>query len=82
LRFRAPTREVFPAPRGVKKSHKSEKYSGGRKWGMTRDLSQIRRDWKQWPDANVGVRTGSLSSIFVVEADTMEDTASTAWPGW
>jgi Bifunctional DNA primase/polymerase, N-terminal/AAA domain len=62
---------VFPAPAGQKKSHKSAKHSGGRKWGMTTDADEIRRDFEQWPDANVGVVCGAVSGIFVVEADTM-----------
>ena len=62
---------VFPAPRGEKKSHKSAEHSGGRKWGMTKDPAEIERDWARWPDANIGVPTGSINGIFDVEADTM-----------
>jgi putative DNA primase/helicase len=63
---------IFPVPIGTKQSHKSAKYSGDRKWGMTRDADEIRQNWRQWPDANIGVPTGQVNGIFVVEADTVE----------
>jgi len=63
---------VFPAPPGTKKSHKSAEHSGGRPWGATTDVDELRRDFKKWPDANVGVVTGAVSGIFVVETDTKE----------
>lgn len=63
---------VFPAPPGAKKSYKSKKRSGGRNWGATRDQKQIRCDFETWPDANIGLPTGSESRFFVVEADTKE----------
>jgi Bifunctional DNA primase/polymerase, N-terminal/AAA domain len=64
--------DVFPAPPGKKKSHKSAEYSGGAKWGKTRDPEQIRRDFNRWPKANIGIATGVNSGIWVVEADTPE----------
>ena len=63
---------VFPAPPGTKKSHKSAAYSDGRPWGMTKDADEIRRDFEQWPVANVGIVCGAVSGIFVIEADTLE----------
>src|SRR5271163_1278003 len=63
---------VFPAPPGKKKSHKKAEYSNGRKWGMTKDAEEIRRDFNKFEDANVGVVCGTPSGIFVVEADTLE----------
>jgi putative DNA primase/helicase len=63
---------VFPVPVGTKKSHKSAERSGGRPWGASTDQNEIRRDFKQWPDANVGIVTGEVSGIFVVETDTAE----------
>jgi hypothetical protein len=63
---------VFPAPVGEKKSHKSAKHSGGRNWGATIDEKEIKRDFKRWSKANIGVVTGPDSGIFVVEADTLE----------
>jgi hypothetical protein len=62
---------VFPAPPGEKKSFKSARHSGGRKWGKTRDLDEIKQDWATWSDANVGIPTGAENGFFVVEADTM-----------
>jgi bifunctional DNA primase/polymerase-like protein/primase-like protein/uncharacterized protein DUF5906 len=64
-------RGVFPAPPGSKRSYKSKKNSGTN-WGATRDPDQIKRDWKRWPDANIGVPTGAESGIFVVDVDTVE----------
>jgi putative DNA primase/helicase len=61
---------VFPAPRGKKKSHASAAFSNGRLWGMTKDEDEIRRYWERWPDANVGIPTGSVNGFFVVETDT------------
>ena len=63
---------VFPVPIGTKKSHKSADRSGGRPWGATTDAAEIRRDFKRWPDATVGIVTGAVSGVFVVEADTKE----------
>jgi hypothetical protein len=71
LEYAAKGFEVFPAPEGKKKSHKSEQYSGV-KWGKTTDREEIRRDFRKWPDANVAIVTGVTSGIFVVEADTSE----------
>lgn len=33
------------------------------------DLEQIRRWWKQWPDANVGIATGVVSGLLVLDID-------------
>ncbi|MBO6776144.1 MAG: bifunctional DNA primase/polymerase [Marinibacterium sp.] len=70
LEYAARGWHVFPAPKGEKKSHKSAEHSGGRKWGATTDPCEIDRDWKQWPQANVGIVTGPKSGFFVIEADT------------
>jgi Bifunctional DNA primase/polymerase, N-terminal len=64
--------DVFPAPPGKKKSHKSAEYSGRAKWGKTRDPEQIRRDFNRWPKANIGIATGADSGIWVVETDTLK----------
>jgi putative DNA primase/helicase len=68
-RYAAGGLAVFPVPPGTKKSHKCEKHSGA-KWGMTRDVEEIRRDFTQWPDAGVGIPTGAVNGIVVVETDT------------
>jgi predicted P-loop ATPase len=64
--------DVFPAPPGKKKSYKSAEYSGGAKWGKTRDPKQIRRDFTHWKDANVGIPTGKDNGIWGIEADTLK----------
>ena len=53
-----------------KKSYKSAEYSGGANWGKTRDPQQIKKDFKRWPKANVGIPTGAENKIWVIEADT------------
>ncbi len=63
---------VFPLRLGEKISHKSAEHSGGRKWGQTADADEIRQDFRRWPKANVGIATGAVSGIFVVETDTAE----------
>ena len=63
---------VFPAPPGSRKSYKSAKHSDGRNWGATTDADEIRRDWTQWPKANLGIVAGPQSGLFVIDADTME----------
>jgi hypothetical protein len=35
----------------------------------TVDLDQIRRWWLQWPEANIGVATGTASNIIVLDVD-------------
>jgi hypothetical protein len=55
-----------------KKSWKSAKSSNGQPWGMTRDSVEIRRDFTKSDRSAVGVPTGAVNRIFVVEADTPE----------
>jgi hypothetical protein len=63
---------VFPAPPGTKKSYKSGKRHGGARWGATKDPVEIERDWKRWPNANLGLPTDAANGFFVLEADTIE----------
>jgi hypothetical protein len=63
---------VFPARPDKKCSYKSAEYSDGRKWGMTRDPVEIRRDFARWPDCRIGVPTGAVNGIVVVDVDTIE----------
>jgi putative DNA primase/helicase len=70
LRYAERGLAIFPVPPGTKKSYKSEKYSDGRAWGMTRDAEEIRGDFTQWPRANIGLPTGAINRIVVVETDT------------
>src|SRR5262249_10303669 len=70
--------DVFPADISFdeetrkfnKKSYKSAEHSGGAKWGKTRDPKQIKKDFKRWPQANVGLPTGKDNGFWVTETDT------------
>jgi Protein of unknown function (DUF3987)/Bifunctional DNA primase/polymerase, N-terminal/Primase C terminal 2 (PriCT-2) len=62
---------VFPVPFGTKQSHKSARKNGGRAWGMTANPAEIERDFTQWPEAGVGVPTGLINGMFVLETDTI-----------
>lgn len=69
---------VFPAYVDIekkKKSHKSAKHSDGRKWGATTDINEILHNWAEWPDAMIGLRTGSVatggSDLIVIDIDTL-----------
>jgi predicted P-loop ATPase len=65
--------KVFPAPPGEKKSRVSGKRANdGAAWGMTSDPEQIKKYWRKWPDSNIGLPTGAINGIFVVEVDTKE----------
>jgi hypothetical protein len=70
LRYAMMEWQIFPAPPATKKSYKSAAQSQGRKWGMTADPEEIKADWERWPDANVGIPTGKINGIWVLEADT------------
>jgi DNA-binding PadR family transcriptional regulator len=63
---------TFPAnlEDGEKKSYKSEKYSGGAKWGHTIDAAVIRNDANKFPDHGVGVPTGRVNKVIDIETDT------------
>jgi len=63
---------TFPLRFGSKVSHKSAKYSDGRKWGMSIDSDEIRSDAKRWINANIGLVTGEKSGVVIVETDTIE----------
>jgi hypothetical protein len=63
---------VFPAPHGKKSSYKSAKNHGGVRWGATRDPEQLKRDWEQWPRANLGLPTDTDNGFFVIDADTIK----------
>jgi hypothetical protein len=70
LEYAARGWKIFPAVVSKKKSHKAAKYSNGERWGQTKDPEQIKKDFKQWPNAGIGLPTGAENGIFVVEADT------------
>jgi hypothetical protein len=66
--------DIFPADTSGKnkKSYKSAQYSNGAKWGKTRDPEQIRKDFRKWPEANIGLPTGKNNGFWVLEADTLK----------
>ena len=35
----------------------------------TTDVSQIKKWWRKWPDANIGIATGAVSGIVVIDID-------------
>ena len=39
----------------------------------TTDLSEIRGWWRAWPNANVGIATGSASGIVVIDIDVNDE---------
>lgn len=61
---------VFPAPPGAKRSYKSAKYCGGRRWGATNNPVVIARDFRRWPKANLGIPTGSENGFWALDIDT------------
>src|SRR5215831_16003755 len=63
---------IFPVPPNSKKSYKSKANSGGRNWGATTNRTEINRDFQKWPNAGIGIVTGQLSGIFVLEIDTVK----------
>jgi putative DNA primase/helicase len=71
LEYAAKGWQIFPAPPDCKKSFKSEKHSG-RKWGMTADPAEITADFTRWSRARIGIPTGAINGIVVVETDTIE----------
>jgi hypothetical protein len=66
----------FPAnlEDGEKKSYLSREYAPGREnWGMANDPKQLKRNFnnRKWCDkCGVGIPTGAVNGIFVIEADT------------
>jgi hypothetical protein len=63
---------VFAARPDGKLSYKSAKYSDGRNWGATSDLAEVRYDFTRWPRARVGLPTGIINKIVIIETDTPE----------
>jgi hypothetical protein len=62
---------VFPAPPDSKKSYKSAEHSNGAKWGATADPAEVRRDFVRWPNARIGIPTGAVNAIVVIDTDTI-----------
>jgi predicted P-loop ATPase len=42
----------------------------GRKWGASKDPAEIKRMFALHPEANIGIPTGIVNNIFVVDVDT------------
>lgn len=60
---------VFPLAEGSKLP-KIAKANGGRGFhDATSDAEQITAWWTRWPRANIGIRTGSASGLFVLDLD-------------
>jgi hypothetical protein len=70
LRYAAAGWVIFPVPPGTKKSYKKASDYGGRPWGATKDIEEIKRDWAQWPNAGIGLPTGVINGVFVLDIDT------------
>jgi len=56
---------------GCSDSGKHPVYPGGVK-GATKDIEQIAAMWEEYPDANIGVATGQISNITVIDVDIGE----------
>jgi Bifunctional DNA primase/polymerase, N-terminal/Primase C terminal 2 (PriCT-2) len=65
---------VFPAKFAGKKKFgcTSAENSNGNPWGSTRDPDEIRAYWRRWPNAAIGLPTGAVNGLFVVETDTID----------
>lgn len=65
--------KIFPADVAAKKSFLSAKFApDGANWGMTNDVKRLRKSWRIFPAAGIGLPTGPENKIFVVEADTLK----------
>jgi bifunctional DNA primase/polymerase-like protein len=64
--------KVFPADVKEKKGCLSREYAGGENWGQSNDLEQLKKNFRKRICRNVGVGipTGAVNGIFVIEADT------------
>jgi Bifunctional DNA primase/polymerase, N-terminal/Primase C terminal 2 (PriCT-2) len=67
-----PARFVQVGNKWEKKSWKSAKSSNGRAWGMTKDPDELRRDFTKTSRSAIGIPTGAVNGIVVIEADTPE----------
>ncbi len=63
---------VFPCRPDQKKSYKAARFSNGQRWGATNKPAVIRRDFKRWSKANIGIPTGPQNGFWVLEADTLK----------
>ena len=68
LRYASWGYAVVPCERGGKKPHRMLPPQGGVHWAST-DPAQIREWWSQDPAASIGVATGQVSALAVIDLD-------------
>ena len=63
---------VFPAKFAGKQKlgHSSAEKSNGNPWGYTKDPDEIRAYWTRWSHAAIGLPTGAVNGLFVIDVDT------------
>jgi hypothetical protein len=63
---------VFPVRfmGGSKLSYVSAKAGNGNSWGFSRDKHELQDYWRRWPKAGIGLPTGAVNGIFVLDVDT------------
>jgi len=64
--------QVFPVRRGTKIPlvGRDDKFGSGQPYGMTNDPEMLLRYFDKWPDCGLGLPTGKINKVFVVETDT------------
>jgi Bifunctional DNA primase/polymerase, N-terminal/Primase C terminal 2 (PriCT-2) len=62
--------ELFPANK--KNGSYRDMTINGRRWGASADPEQIDEFFTRWPRSSIGLPTGTLNGIFVVDGDTPE----------
>lgn len=62
---------IFPQHPDKPDSFKAKRFSNGAPWGATNDPKRVAHDFACWPQARIGVRTGSISGVVVVDTDTI-----------
>jgi hypothetical protein len=60
----------LPGAAGYEEIPQIRENGNGRRWGATNKPSVIERDFRFWPNANLGIPTGAENGFFVLEADT------------
>jgi hypothetical protein len=63
--------KIFPVPPNTKKSYvrRDARSGSGESWGMTNDPTLIKKYWERWPEAGIGLPTGWVNKIIVIETD-------------
>jgi hypothetical protein len=79
--------QTFPAPADGSKKSMKWKAKYGTRWGCTTDEQIIRKEFKsrKFKGQNIGIVTGAISGIFVIETDTAEHNGAdgaTALKNW